>query len=227
MNSNNNLYETLGINKTATQEEIKKAYRKLSLDLHPDRNNGSDESTEKFKKISNAYETLGDEEKELFRLRKQYDKQIRLVNNKNEIIKLCETFNARAYIHLNRRKWSKIALECLRHNAELIANKQYENIKSSFETVIGRTNGELSETKTWMIDIDMNDLEVVNQIERIINIMEPIDRTVTKLICVIPTKNGYHMITKPFNRAEFNKYMQLQGDVPDVHIDNPTILFIP
>jgi len=145
--------------------------------------------------------------------------------NKDEIIKLCETFNARAYIYLNRRKWSKIALECLRHNAELIANKQYENIKSNFETVIGRTNGESSETKTWMIDIDMNDLEVVNKIERIINSIEPIDRTITKLMHTVPTKNGYHMITKPFNRAEFNKYMQLQGDVPDVHIDNPTILY--
>ena len=63
MNNNNNLYEILGVSKTATQEDIKKAYRKLSLELHPDRNNGSDESTEKFKKISNAYETLGDEEK--------------------------------------------------------------------------------------------------------------------------------------------------------------------
>jgi len=145
--------------------------------------------------------------------------------NKDEIIKLCETFNARAYIHLNRRKWSKIALECLRHNAELIANEQYRNIKSSFETVIGRNNGEPSRTKTWMIDIDMNDLEVVNKIERIINSIEPIDRTVTKLMHTIPTKNGYHMITKPFNRAEFSKYMQLQGDVPDVHTDNPTILY--
>ena len=54
-NSNNNLYETLGIDKTATQEEIKKAYRKLSLEMHPDRNNGSDESTEQFKKISKAF----------------------------------------------------------------------------------------------------------------------------------------------------------------------------
>ena len=63
-----NLYETLGLEKTASQEEIKKAYRKLSMELHPDRNNGSSESTEKFKKISNAYETLGDEDK-----RKAYD----------------------------------------------------------------------------------------------------------------------------------------------------------
>jgi DnaJ family protein A protein 2 len=54
------LYETLGVQKTASSEEIKKAYRKLSLEYHPDRNNGSDESTEKFKKISTAYEILGD-----------------------------------------------------------------------------------------------------------------------------------------------------------------------
>lgn len=144
-----------------------------------------------------------------------------------EIVQMCEMFNARAYIHLNRRKWSKVALECLRHNAELIANSQYPGIKSSFETVIGRNNGESNETKTWIIDVDMNDLEVVNKIERIINSIEPVDRTVTKLMYTIPTKNGYHMITKPFSRAEFNKYMQLQGDVPDIHTDNPTILFIP
>jgi hypothetical protein len=143
--------------------------------------------------------------------------------NKDEIITLCETFNARAYIHLNRRKWSKIALECLRHNAELIANEQYDGIKSSFETIIGRNNSEPRESKTWIIDIDMNDLEVVNKIGRLINNIKPIEDN--KWIETIPTKNGFHMITKPFDRAEFTKYMQLQGDVPDIHTDNPTILF--
>ena len=68
MNNSNDLYKTLGVDKTATQEEIKKAYRKLSLEFHPDRNKGSVESTEQFQKISNAYETLGDEDK-----RKHYD----------------------------------------------------------------------------------------------------------------------------------------------------------
>ena len=87
--NNNNLYETLGLDKTATQEEIKKAYRKLSLELHPDRNNGSDESTEKFKKISNAYETLGDEEK-----RKMYDmRDNNFNNNKGMNIDPNEIFN--------------------------------------------------------------------------------------------------------------------------------------
>jgi hypothetical protein len=145
--------------------------------------------------------------------------------NGPEIVQMCEMFNARAYIHLNRRKWSKIALECLRHNAELIANGQHEDIKSSLETIVGRNNGEPRESKTWIIDIDMNDYNVLNKIGTILNNIKPIEDD--KWIETVPTKNGFHMITKPFNRAEFNKYMQLQGDVPDIHTDNPTILYIP
>jgi len=145
--------------------------------------------------------------------------------NGPEIVQMCEMFNARAYIHLNRRKWSKVALECLRYNAELIANGQHEGIKSSLETIIGRNNSEPRESKTWIIDVDMNDYNVLNKIGTILNNIKPIEDD--KWIDTIPTKNGFHMITKPFNRAEFNKYMQLQGDVPDVHTDNPTILYIP
>ena len=65
-----NFYEALGLTETATQEDIKKAYRKLSLLYHPDRNNNSPESTTKFQSISAAYDVIGDEEK-----RRQYDLQ--------------------------------------------------------------------------------------------------------------------------------------------------------
>ena len=61
-----NLYEILGVNENSTSEEIKKVYRKLAMEHHPDK--GGDE--EKFKKISEAYDTLGDENK-----RAQYDNQ--------------------------------------------------------------------------------------------------------------------------------------------------------
>lgn len=60
-----NYYDVLGIKKTATQDEIKKAYRELCKKYHPDKNGGDDT---KFKEINEAYETLGDETK-----RKQYD----------------------------------------------------------------------------------------------------------------------------------------------------------
>lgn len=61
-------YEILGVSKNATQEEIKKAYRKLAKAYHPDANPGDKKAEEKFKEISEAYEVLGNEEK-----RRQYD----------------------------------------------------------------------------------------------------------------------------------------------------------
>ena len=56
-------YDILGVSRNATDEEIKKAYRKLALAYHPDRNQDSLEAEEKFKEINQAYEVLGDSDK--------------------------------------------------------------------------------------------------------------------------------------------------------------------
>ncbi len=63
MNPDEDLYKTLGVSKDATEQEIKKAYRKLALKYHPDRNPGNKEAEEKFKQVSSAYEILSDEKK--------------------------------------------------------------------------------------------------------------------------------------------------------------------
>ena len=62
------LYTTLGVSKKASEEEIKKAYRKLARKYHPDRNPDDAAAEEKFKEVSAAYDVLGDAEK-----RKEYD----------------------------------------------------------------------------------------------------------------------------------------------------------
>jgi molecular chaperone DnaJ len=56
-------YQTLGVQRSASEEEIKKAYRKLAMTYHPDRNNGAKEAEEKFKAITEAYDVLRDPNK--------------------------------------------------------------------------------------------------------------------------------------------------------------------
>ena len=61
-------YEVLGVSKTATADEIKKAYRKKAIQYHPDKNPGDKEAEEKFKEAAEAYDVLSDEQK-----RQRYD----------------------------------------------------------------------------------------------------------------------------------------------------------
>ena len=66
-----NFYDILSVRFDASQEDIKKAYRKLSLKYHPDRNPGNAKAEERFKEINDAYVILSDEQKRL-----QYDKEV-------------------------------------------------------------------------------------------------------------------------------------------------------
>ena len=68
MSQKRDYYEVLGVDKKATADEIKKAYRKLAIKYHPDKNPGDKEAEEKFKEAAEAYSVLSDDTK-----RQQYD----------------------------------------------------------------------------------------------------------------------------------------------------------
>src|SRR6185503_14037578 len=73
MAQSKDFYAVLGVSASASQDEIKKQYRKLAAKHHPDKNQNDPKAAERFKEISEAYQVLGDADK-----RKQYDQMRQL-----------------------------------------------------------------------------------------------------------------------------------------------------
>lgn len=160
----------------------------------------------------------------------------------DEIKQLCEMFNARAYIHVQKQNHFDVSLNMMVELAQRIQNGQH-NQKGLFDSVVGQVK---TQEKRWIVDVDMKDEDALMKIMKLINNgCKPLDVVnethlhksdgsvvVTydydpKVIKVIPTKSGYHLITKRFDVMTFNKIMSLQGDVPDIQKKNPTLLYLP
>lgn len=153
-----------------------------------------------------------------------------LEDQKEEIITLCNTFNARAYIRLNKRNYRNIQMQMLKQIAEQVASGgTYGSPMSLIASAAGHTST-AGKDKTWLIDLDEQYLPYE---ESIISLVNECQSNMTKegrpnLVDIIPTKSGKHLITHPFNVQQFHE--KWVGTVPlpfiDIHKDNPTILYV-
>lgn len=142
---------------------------------------------------------------------------------KNEVVEICNLFNARAGIDLNRKSYEKCALQSARLILDQIANNEYTKVIKAYSSVCGKYSNETK--KKWIIDIDGDEEVSPLMLAYIDYHCEPISKSLDegKIYTTIPSKNGYHIITKPFNLQKFKeKY-------PDVDVQkmNPTNLYIP
>jgi len=135
---------------------------------------------------------------------------------RDEMIALAELHNARVQINLNRRSFEKMAFHTQKKIADQLMNKDYRSVRKAYNSCCGKYSNETD--KKWIIDIDTKDSDFMEEIEELLH-----NRLDIHDFIELPTKNGYHIITKPFNLQEFKKYY----DNIDIHKNNPTILYIP
>ena len=133
-----------------------------------------------------------------------------------EIIQLAELFKARSYIHIQKQNHKDVALDMMMLLAERIKNGQH-NQKNLFESVVGKVKRMESR---WIVDIDDKDEK---ELAKTIAILDETRPEGNKVEAVIPTKSGYHLITKRFDVDMFRKsYPQV-----DIQKKNPTLLYFP
>ena len=137
-----------------------------------------------------------------------------------EIKQLCEVFKARAYIHIQKQNHKDVSLNMMVALAERIRNGQ-DKQQHLFDSVVGQIK---TLEKRWIVDVDTKDENALLKIMRLVNGCKPEGN---KICATIPTKNGYHLITGKFDVMEFNKFMLLQGETPDIQKKNPTLLYYP
>ena len=134
----------------------------------------------------------------------------------DEIQQLCEMFKARAYIHIQKQNHKDVALEMIPQIVKRIQSGQI-NQKHVFDSVVGQLK---TYEKRWIVDIDVRDREFVGEVWEFINSIRPEG---PKIEVVIPTKSGYHLITKRFDVMVFQKrYSEI-----DIQKKNPTLLYLP
>ena len=134
----------------------------------------------------------------------------------DEIVGLCEMFKARAYIHIQKQNHKDVSLEMMMALAQKIRDGQH-NQKNLFDSVVGQMK---TYEKRWIVDLDTTDENEVVRMTKVINVTRPEG---DKVEAIIPTKNGYHFITKRFDVKMFeNVYPHI-----DIQKKNPTLLYYP
>jgi hypothetical protein len=137
-----------------------------------------------------------------------------------DVMALCILENARAYFRLNKRNYAKLGPHMLKRVVDIVFTENCKALRSAFDSVAGEFHSDPD--KTWVVDVD-NDKDVVfgDLCSTLVQLQRETHRE--PMMIQLPTKNGLHIITRPFNLQKFKE------EFPriDTHKDNPTLLYCP
>lgn len=152
-----------------------------------------------------------------------------------QIIDMCDKTGARAYIHPMPKSYKTMTKQMLKIISDKIYNDDFQSPQTVAEKSAGVIKGVVPR---WVVDLDNVNFESVEMYRSFINHQcEPLNNT-NKVITRIRTKNGYHLITEPFNINRFQECIEenkgilsyFNNDIPvvipDIHKNNPTLLYV-
>nr|DAK62407.1 MAG TPA: hypothetical protein [Caudoviricetes sp.] len=145
-----------------------------------------------------------------------------------EIIPLCDFFKARAMINVNMKSYRKVAFESLKKLAEEISQEHYKAGLDKLITSACSTTGMVeNKSKKWIIDLDSKDEKYKQEIIRIINSKDMLrcynDGDNDRIIGIIPSKSGYHLVSNPFDINQFLEILKIESIYEDNHLTIPEI----
>lgn len=136
-----------------------------------------------------------------------------------QIKSLCDAENARAYIRVNKRNYQQLGQHFLKRVVNIMFTENCKALSSCFASIAGEFHNDPD--KKWIVDVDTTDIPF-GDLSATLNVMQR-EAKRTPLLIFVPTKSGYHYITRPFNLKKF----QERFSNIDVHKDNPTLLYCP
>lgn len=137
----------------------------------------------------------------------------------DEMKKCCDIFGLRAYISVNAKSKQEASKKTCERFAHNIVTNDYRSPWKSFSSVCGGLDGY---EKRWIVDVD--DLKDYGTIIKLIRMCE--SRYDDPYVCDIPTRNGCHIITHPFNLQRFNEMCKNENiELPEVKKNHLTLLY--
>lgn len=123
-----------------------------------------------------------------------------LMNIYDEVIKMCDVFNARAYIYINRRNFRNTTIKMICELTRLLYGDMFKKSKRMFDSCSGSTPCTEKGGKMWIIDIDTPQSEGYSRKDALLLVTSALPSELSEnYVTTINTKNGAHMIVKPFN----------------------------
>ncbi len=150
----------------------------------------------------------------------------------NEIKQMCEMFNARAYIYVNRRNYKNIAMKMIKELSDIVCDENYKKCKQAFKSCCGKYSS-AGDSKIWIIDVDVAYEKAIDSVGDAVHAVILNDEIVReRYVDKIRTRSGWHFLIRPCDTRQLNMTLdQMQchfNDIikeVDIKRDNMTLLY--